>query len=68
MSILNELETIVEEVPVGAVDLPLTCPRPDDPLWSRHPRVALDVLRDGHATCPYCSTRFVFVGDRPQGH
>jgi uncharacterized Zn-finger protein len=68
MSTQDELETIVDEIPVGADDLPLTCPRPGDPLWSRHPRVSLDVLREGHATCPYCSTHYVFLGERPPGH
>ena len=40
------------EVNVTAHDLPLACPRPDSPLWSRHPRVFLDVLKHDQATCP----------------
>ncbi|MDR0634760.1 MAG: zinc-finger domain-containing protein [Azoarcus sp.] len=61
-------ESLPEAIPVEAGDLPLACPRPDDPLWSRHPRVFLDVLTNGHATCPYCSAHYVFTGERPKGH
>jgi uncharacterized Zn-finger protein len=68
MSELNEPETTEEEIPVSAGDLPLTCPRPGDPLWARHPRVTLDISREGHATCPYCSTRYVLLGERPKRH
>lgn len=55
-------------VSVTADDLPLACPRPDAPLWARHPRVFLDVTHDGEAVCPYCSTRYVLSGDLPRGH
>ncbi len=55
-------------VEVGANDLPLACPRPDAPLWARHPRVYLDVLRTGEAVCPYCSAHYVFAGEAPKGH
>jgi uncharacterized Zn-finger protein len=54
-------------VAVDSGDVPLVCPRPVEPLWARHPRVFLDVLADGHAVCPYCGTRYVFVGKRPAG-
>ena len=53
---------------VTAKDLPVACPRGDSPLWARHPRVYLDVLESGEAVCPYCSTRYVFSGERPSGH
>ncbi|THF62294.1 zinc-finger domain-containing protein [Pseudothauera nasutitermitis] len=55
-------------VEVTAHDLPLHCPQPDAPLWARHPRVFLDVLKEGQATCPYCSAHYVFTGERPAGH
>jgi uncharacterized Zn-finger protein len=55
-------------IPVGVGDVPLVCPRPAEPLWTRHPRVFLDVLTDGHAVCPYCGARYVFIGERPVGH
>ncbi|MFA7278572.1 MAG: zinc-finger domain-containing protein [Sterolibacterium sp.] len=56
------------EIKLTAHDLPLHCPRPDSPLWARHPRVFLDVLKTGEATCPYCSTRYRFSGEAPKGH
>ncbi|MBK7686711.1 MAG: zinc-finger domain-containing protein [Rhodocyclaceae bacterium] len=60
----------VSEVAVTAHDLPLACPRPGAPLWARHPRVFIDVLRSetGEAACPYCGTRYRFTGERPSGH
>ena len=63
----NETAT---DVAVTARDLPLACPRPGAPLWARHPRVFIDVLRSetGEAACPYCGTRYRFTGERPSGH
>ena len=55
-------------IAVTANDLPLHCPMPDAPLWARHPRVFLDVLKTGHANCPYCGTAYEFTGERPTGH
>ncbi|AWI75515.1 hypothetical protein CEW83_10080 [Parazoarcus communis] len=55
-------------VEVTAHDLPVHCPRPDSPLWAQHPRVFLDVLKEGSATCPYCSTKYVLTGEAPKGH
>ncbi len=49
-------------VEVTVVDLPLCCPQPDQPLWSRHPRVFLEVAKTGVAYCPYCSTRYTLAG------
>ena len=57
-----------QTIAVTAHDLPLHCPRPDAPLWARHPRVFLDVLKTGEALCPYCSAHYVFTGERPKGH
>ncbi|GHU13286.1 zinc-finger domain-containing protein [Betaproteobacteria bacterium] len=53
---------------VTARDLPLACPRPDEPLWARHPRVFLDLRHDGQAVCPYCGARYTLTGKRPEGH
>lgn len=55
-------------VEVGAHDLPLHCPVPGAPLWARHPRVFLDVAKEGESLCPYCGTRFVYKGPRVHGH
>ena len=53
---------------VSAKDLPLHCPPPGAPLWARHPRVFLDVLKTGEAVCHYCSAHYVFTGERPKGN
>lgn len=56
------------EIEVTEKDLPLHCPTADAPLWSRHPRVFLDVAQTGQVLCPYCGTQFVFKGVAPKGH
>ena len=56
------------QIEVTERDLPLHCPVADAPLWSRHPRVFLDVASTGQALCPYCGTKFVFKGVPPKGH
>ena len=61
-------ENTPKTVEVTAHDLPLHCPTPDAPLWSRHPRVYLDVAKTGEVTCPYCSAHYVFKGELPKGH
>jgi len=65
MTLVNDT---VREVSVSQADLPLTCPRPGSPLWARHPRVFLDVLKSGQALCPYCGTKYRFSGEKPSGH
>lgn len=56
------------EIEVTQKDLPLHCPMPSAPLWSRHPRVFLDVTATGHALCPYCGTKYTYKGAAPKGH
>jgi uncharacterized Zn-finger protein len=56
------------QVEVTEKDLPLHCPLPTAPLWSRHPRVFLDVAEAGEMLCPYCGTRYVYKGAPPRGH
>lgn len=56
------------EVEVTQKDLPLHCPMPSAPLWSRHPRVFLDVTATGQTLCPYCGTKYTFKGAAPKGH
>jgi len=59
-------------VKVSAGDLQgpgvVVCPNPTMPLWSNHPRVFLDVVKTGSATCPYCGTHYVLDGPPPKGH
>ena len=56
------------EIELTGKDLPLHCPAADAPLWSRHPRVFLDVTKTGRALCPYCGAQYVFKGIAPKGH
>ena len=65
---MSQPNETAREVAVTAHDLPLHCPRPDAPLWARHPRVFLDPLKTGEADCPYCGTRYTFTGEAPKGH
>lgn len=46
-------------VKVTRADLPLSCPRPGDPVWNLHPRVYLPVGETGDEVCPYCGTRYL---------
>ena len=56
------------KVEVGEKDLPLHCPQPGAELWSGHPRVFLDVAKEGKVLCPYCGTTYVYKGAPPKGH
>ena len=47
------------QVDVTEKDLPLHCPKPGTPLWALHPRVFLDVAKEGEALCPYCGTGYI---------
>ncbi|MES2213048.1 MAG: zinc-finger domain-containing protein [Pseudomonadota bacterium] len=42
-------------------DLPLSCPRPNQALWNKHPRVFLTFDRAKEVACPYCGTRYHLV-------
>lgn len=68
MATTSPANDTARDVNVTAHDLPLHCPRAGSPLWARHPRVFLDVLKTGAAACPYCGTRYTFTGERPTGH
>ena len=52
------------QVELTEKDLPLHCPMPGAPLWSRHPRVFLDVVTKGEMLCPYCGTKFSYKGNK----
>ncbi len=56
------------QVELTEKDLPLHCPMPGAPLWARHPRVFLDVVKHGEALCPYCGTKYLYKGAAPKGH
>jgi uncharacterized Zn-finger protein len=46
------------EYEVTREELPLSCPMPQMPLWSSHPRVYLPIEETGWAMCPYCSAEY----------
>ena len=56
------------QVDVNEKDLPLHCPMPNAPLWQLHPRVFLDVAKEGEALCPYCGTKYLYKGAPVKGH
>jgi len=56
------------KVDVSEKDLPLHCPLPGTPLWDSHPRVFLDVAKEGRVLCPYCGTQYVYRGAPVKGH
>jgi uncharacterized Zn-finger protein len=35
-------------------------------LWNSHPKVYLPIEVTGEAKCPYCSSMYRLVGDRPR--
>lgn len=45
---------------ITTADLPLCCPMPGERLWDGHPRVYLDIEKQGRVECPYCSTEYTF--------
>lgn len=56
------------QVEVSEDDLPLHCPMPKAALWAGHPRVFLDVAKEGKVLCPYCGTTYVYKGPPAAGH
>jgi len=46
------------------------CPNPkaDMALWNSHPKVFLDVAREGQARCPYCGTVYRLKAGETAGH
>ena len=46
------------------------CPsaKADMKLWNSHPKVYLDVAREGHAKCPYCGTVYQLKAGETVGH
>lgn len=50
-----------------AVDTPIVaCDGGDGPLG--HPRVYLNIGKEGHIECPYCSRRYVLKAGAAGGH
>jgi len=57
-----------KEIEVRAKDLPLHCPTDEVDLWCSHPRVFLDLADTGHASCPYCGTKYKLKAGETAGH
>lgn len=51
---------------VTRADLPLHCPLDSMYLWNSHPKVYLPIEVTGEAKCPYCSSMYRLIGDRPR--
>ncbi len=43
---------------VSKDQLPLSCPMPDGELWNMHPRVYLEIEKNGRIQCPYCGAHY----------
>jgi uncharacterized Zn-finger protein len=52
------------EYEITPEDLPLSCPMPQMPLWSSHPRVYLPIEETGWAMCPYCAAEYFLRRNR----
>lgn len=54
---------------VGADDLPVYCPGPKAPLWSQHPRIYIEIVKNGVAKCQYCGAKYALKeGEKVHGH
>jgi uncharacterized Zn-finger protein len=36
------------------------CPENNQSLWNAHPKIFFQIKKEGKATCPYCSTIFMY--------
>lgn len=52
---------IREPVYIRSCDLPLSCPILTIGSQLPHPRVYLSISHNRHATCPYCSTKYILI-------
>ena len=62
MSASDPRSDTARQIELTDKDLPLHCPMSGSPLWARHPRVFLDVVKQGEALCPYCGTKYSYKG------
>lgn len=51
-------DKVLEVRKVKRSDCPLSCPTPDMPLWSQHPKVYLPIEEEKKVSCPYCGNQF----------
>jgi uncharacterized Zn-finger protein len=44
------------------------CPNPKMTLWSKHPKVFIDIASSGEGKCPYCGTVYrLKAGEKVSG-
>ncbi len=48
-------------IQVKRADVPVSCPPAGADVALSHPRVYLDLNKNGEALCPYCSNHFVLA-------
>ena len=58
MSVTPRPTQHAEIITVSESNLPVYCPGPQSPLWSLHPRVYIEIEKNGIASCPYCSATY----------
>lgn len=58
MSAIPNPNQKTEIITITDADLPVYCPGPKAPLWSMHPRVYIEIEKEGVASCPYCSATY----------
>ena len=58
MSATSTTSQPFDRIVVNSSDLPVYCPGPNSPLWSMHPRVYIEIEKNGIASCPYCSATY----------
>ena len=46
---------------VSTNELPFHCPPKDAQKWNMHPKVYLQFDEQGHAVCPYCSSKYELI-------
>lgn len=44
------------------------CPHPSQAQWNKHPKVFIDVAKQGEGRCPYCSTVYRLKAGEHVGH
>lgn len=65
MSAVSNAQPQFETILVTEAELPVFCPPATTPLWNMHPRVYIEIEKEGRASCPYCSATYQLA---PENH
>lgn len=69
MSSTPEIAKKQDIIYVSADELPVYCPGPKAPLWSMHPRIYIEVVKNKVARCQYCGAQYALKdGEKVHGH